>query len=1359
GLLWLSALIAPAAASTTHPPTAGTRQEPARPAETSGAPRELTHDSRNGPLFSVLVPTHNQAELLPATLDSLLAQTCPYWEAVVVDDGSTDSTPEVVAAYARRDPRIRAVRKPTGGTASALNAGLLQAQGEWICWLPSDGLFEPDKLAIHLAAIQAMPEIKFFHTRHFELNELTGVRSTPDTGPVIPPAELQLVHLFHTNYIHGTSIAAHRSVFEQVGGFNEKRRHAQDLDMWLRLGARFTSHFIDRCTCVSRIDPSPGAALHLDAGILDSTAACQDFLNTHTFADLFPRLNLSHAGDIPQALQAVLAIALDPDALINRGGCASALIGRMREWLSRSCPLELRPSVLAEYGRIAQAARDSNLPAWIKRALMPVHEAGKPYRYRPADPLLEMERHGAVRSAAGDREAASAIAEYVQARRGVGIVLTPSDETPATTDEAPGDGSSRPAVSTGASVPEEPAMPRPLRVLLVTHDASLDGMQAHTWVLAQELIRRGHQVCVAQAEYDLARSPGALVSGEHGGVPVPRVALHAGPRPDVESALTSDGGLSTLRNEFRSESGAAAFEQVLGAFEPDLVHFHHLLGFSAAALPVCTRRGLPAVLTLHDDWTLCEERRLLHANDTPCSGPETAGKCARCLLEYHPALDGARFLGPVTDHMQTRQDYLHVALGQANTIIVPTQSQLQMMIRYGYEPARLRLQPPGIRPFDPLPRQPAAGAPIAAAGTPGGRVRFVCLGTIVSHEGLDLAIHAFNMVAPRNASLEIHGEIAAPEFFRQIMAQVNPGVQVFYRGPYTDDDLPVILAHADVGIVPHRAGHGGTVMREFLHAGVPVIAPALAGISEIVRNGQNGLLFRPNDVGGLAEKITLLASQPARLESLRQGITPVRTLAEEATDLEALYREVHRRGASAQPASPAAIPVPSRAAQTLQCLFDAPDIAAALQQHAERLDGDLLALVQANARSARAEYKTELARGLDNLAAHIVQITGAREAGKRPLTIVAFSSEKPDDSCARLRALAPLGRQAGVRVQWGVRFEEQAVHVNTEAIGSADLILIQRFFPSPETQPALDRIFASGKPVLYDLDDLLIDVPATNPYAKVARRLSPNILEVISRADAVTVSSEELRSAILPHHSRVSLLPNLLDESQWPPVAGEPDQASSVVIGYSGTPTHQADLALVEKALERISRKYGKRVAFCFMGCATDRLLRLPGASVKNFVDYDAYLGALQEAKISIALAPLTDTRFNRCKSNIKWLEYSAAGIAGVYSDLPPYNDCITPGETGLLAGATTADWFDAIDDLVAHPEKRRRIAAAARQKVLTEHTLAARAHLWDDVYRGVLERKQATAATLKRLLVARDLPAALEEHAARLDSDLLRLA
>src|SRR5687767_4267430 len=104
------------------------------------------------PLFSILVPVYNHAHFVPATLDTLLAQTYPNWEAVIVNDGSTDDTPQVLESYAKKDPRFRVFNKTNGGVGSALNYGLRQVRGHWIGWLSSDDFYQPDKLEIHRQA-------------------------------------------------------------------------------------------------------------------------------------------------------------------------------------------------------------------------------------------------------------------------------------------------------------------------------------------------------------------------------------------------------------------------------------------------------------------------------------------------------------------------------------------------------------------------------------------------------------------------------------------------------------------------------------------------------------------------------------------------------------------------------------------------------------------------------------------------------------------------------------------------------------------------------------------------------------------------------------------------------------------------------------------------------------------------------------------------------------------------------------------------------------------------------------------------------------------------------------------------------
>src|SRR5712692_1331271 len=107
------------------------------------------------PEVSAIIPVYNQERYLREAIDSVLAQTYHDFELLVVDDGSTDATPETIASYG---PGIRAFRKTNGGGASALNLGIRQARGGWIGWLSSDDIWEPSKLARQMAALREMPD-------------------------------------------------------------------------------------------------------------------------------------------------------------------------------------------------------------------------------------------------------------------------------------------------------------------------------------------------------------------------------------------------------------------------------------------------------------------------------------------------------------------------------------------------------------------------------------------------------------------------------------------------------------------------------------------------------------------------------------------------------------------------------------------------------------------------------------------------------------------------------------------------------------------------------------------------------------------------------------------------------------------------------------------------------------------------------------------------------------------------------------------------------------------------------------------------------------------------------------------------
>lgn len=355
-------------------------------------------------------------------------------------------------------------------------------------------------------------------------------------------------------------------------------------------------------------------------------------------------------------------------------------------------------------------------------------------------------------------------------------------------------------------------------------------------------------------------------------------------------------------------------------------------------------------------------------------------------------------------------------------------------------------------------------------------------------------------------------------------------------------------------------------------------------------------------------------------------------------------------------------------------------------------------------------------------------------ARHEPPTIAVFSIDNPDYACSRLRLGGPLGALGDdVKVLWGVVSENGSARVDTSILRAADLVVVQRIFPRQGTRPFIESILASGKPVIYETDDLLVDLPHTNPHKNLADACAPFILDLIGKASAVTVSTDEMKAAFAGKNDRIFVLPNLLDEDLWGPSPRPraPD-ARPVVIGYAGTPDHLADLQLVEPALLEIAKKYGDRVSFRFVGCATDPISALPNFSFVRFdPGYASYARALPGAGIDVGVVPLCDNSFNRCKSNIKWLEYSACRIPGVYSDLPPYNSCIRNGETGLLVKNTNDAWFRALDRLVGDSRERHRMSWNADREVRSRHTLAAGAHRHLAVYREVLAACSTSAGRI----------------------------
>ncbi len=190
------------------------------------------------PPVSVILPARNAATSLGETLDSLLAQTSPDWEAIVVDDGSTDETVAVAASYVRRDGRIRLAHRQQGGEGAARNVGVELAAAEWLLFLDADDWLAESCLERLTHAIAADPSADAIYSRWTRVTpagELLEETYTPDPASMFPTLARFCAFAIH-------SCVVRRRLVVEVGGFDASLRTCADWDLWqrvARMGARF----------------------------------------------------------------------------------------------------------------------------------------------------------------------------------------------------------------------------------------------------------------------------------------------------------------------------------------------------------------------------------------------------------------------------------------------------------------------------------------------------------------------------------------------------------------------------------------------------------------------------------------------------------------------------------------------------------------------------------------------------------------------------------------------------------------------------------------------------------------------------------------------------------------------------------------------------------------------------------------------------------------------------------------------------------------------------------------------------------------------------------------------------------------
>jgi glycosyltransferase involved in cell wall biosynthesis len=190
------------------------------------------------PIISVVIPSFQHAPYVEAAVRSVLAQTYTDIEVIVVDDGSSDGTPDIVASIA--DPRLKLVRLRENRIDHARNVGVSMAIGKLIAFQNSDDLWHPGKLAAQIAVLEAEPSVGVVFTA------IEGIDSVGNPLPRLQPfcdgkkrrsANQWLAELVSENRFCVSSAIMRREVWERVGPFRHSLRQISDMEMWVRCAA------------------------------------------------------------------------------------------------------------------------------------------------------------------------------------------------------------------------------------------------------------------------------------------------------------------------------------------------------------------------------------------------------------------------------------------------------------------------------------------------------------------------------------------------------------------------------------------------------------------------------------------------------------------------------------------------------------------------------------------------------------------------------------------------------------------------------------------------------------------------------------------------------------------------------------------------------------------------------------------------------------------------------------------------------------------------------------------------------------------------------------------------------------------
>lgn len=429
-----------------------------------------------------------------------------------------------------------------------------------------------------------------------------------------------------------------------------------------------------------------------------------------------------------------------------------------------------------------------------------------------------------------------------------------------------------------------------MRILLTTHQFFPDfaaGTEVLTRSVARELMARGHEVRVMTGfpAIQALLEEDRFDEYEFEGIHVYR--FH-------HAYIPMAGQTTMVELSFDNHLAANHFNKILVGFKPDVVHFFHLNRLGTGLIELATQAGIPAFMTATDFWVVCPTAQLLLENGKPCSGPSRdAGNCVKhlaqgsqkgvggVLVKYVPTpwvdslvrLTQAGLLPPYRHQAEVRATAARLSgnvarLNQLKKLLAPNRFMRELLIRHGVAQHRIVQSAFGIdRAVNPIgtvrhpPRQP---------------FRIGYIGTLASYKGCHVLIEAFKRLPAGRAILKIYGkQDDFPDYARQLKQAAGRQQSIEFCGVFPNSCIAEVLADLDVLVVPSLwYENTPLVLYSAQAARCPVLASDFPGISEVIADEVNGLLFQAGKVAALTKQLLRLIEEPGLAERLSAHARP-----------------------------------------------------------------------------------------------------------------------------------------------------------------------------------------------------------------------------------------------------------------------------------------------------------------------------------------------------------------------------------------------------------------------------------------------------------------------------------------------------